>query len=301
MKTYKLEESPKSYKVKTLKSKKNLSLAYSSCPNDTYIFHAIAANLVADPELDFTVTLADVETLNQKAACGVFDITKLSFAALGNLRAEYALLRTGAALGRGCGPLVVVKPGTKIVQGIKLKVAVPGLGTTACLLFRFFLEQRFPGIEAELIAMPFETVMPSVLNNETDLGVIIHEGRFVFANLGLECLADLGVWWEEHTGLPIPLGCIAVKRTLGPLVGKRIEALIRQSIDHAVKNPESGRQYISEHAQELDDGVIDRHIGLYVNEFSSWLGKEGEAAIETFFKKGEQAGFIKPNKKPMFV
>ena len=284
-----------------MKQKKSLSLAYSSCPNDTYIFHAIAANLVTDPEIDFTVTLADVETLNQKAAEGIFDITKLSFAAFGNLRDEYALLRTGAALGRGCGPLVVAKPGVEIVPGMKLKVAVPGAGTTACLLFRFFLEERFPGIEAELTAIPFETVMPSVLNGQTDLGVIIHEGRFVFGNLGLECLADLGVWWEEHTGLPIPLGCIAVKRALGPLVGKRIEALIKQSIDHAVKSPEAGRQYIGEHAQELNDGVIDQHIGLYVNEFSSCLGKEGESAIETFLKKGEQAGFIKPSKLPLFA
>ena len=287
--------------MKRLSPKKNLSLAYSSCPNDTYIFHGIAANIVTDPELDFTITLADVETLNQKAGEGIFDVTKLSFAALGSLRDEYALLRTGSALGRGCGPLVVAKPGTGIVPNMRLKVAVPGLGTTACLLFRFFLEQKFPGIEAKLTAMPFETVMPSVLKGEADLGVIIHEGRFVFGNLGLECLADLGSWWEDHTGLPIPLGCIAVKRTLGPIVAKRIEALIRQSIDHAANNPESGRQYINEHAQELDNGVIARHIDLYVNEFSLYLSKEGEAAIETFFKKGEQAGFIKPSKKPLFL
>lgn len=280
---------------------KTLSLAYSSCPNDTYIFHAIAAKRIVDQTLDFTITLADVETLNQKAGAGRFDVTKLSFAALGNLRNDYALLRTGAALGRGCGPLVVAKPGTKIKPGTRLRVAVPGFGTTACLLFRFFLENQFPGITAELVAMPFEAIMPSIVRGENDIGVIIHEGRFVFQTLGLDCLADLGQWWETQTGLPIPLGCIAIKRDLGPEIAARVEGLIRQSIDLAGKNPQAGRQYIREHAQELDDQVINQHISLYVNTFSSCLGKEGEAAIEAFFEKGERAGLITPASKPLFA
>ena len=280
---------------------RELSLAYSSCPNDTYIFHGIAAKIVTDPDIDFNIILADVETLNQNAAKGLFDITKLSFAALGNLRDDYALLRSGAALGRGCGPLVVAKPGTKIVPNTRLRVAVPGLGTTACLLFRFFLEEHYPGITTELIPMPFETIMPSVINNKTDLGVIIHEGRFVFQTLGLDCLTDLGAWWEEQTGLPIPLGCIAIKRNLGPSLGKKIETLIKQSIEYAVKNPESGRQYIKKYAQELDDRVIDQHISLYVNDFSSHMGQEGEAAIEFFLKKAELSGFIKTSDKSLFV
>lgn len=280
---------------------KTLSLAYSSCPNDTYIFHAIAAKQVEDPELEFTITLADVETLNQKAEAGLFDVTKLSFAALGNLRNDYALLRTGAALGRGCGPLVVAKPGTKMNPDTRLKVAVPGFGTTACLLFRFFLEQQFPGIGAELVPMPFEAIMPSVIKGKSDLGVIIHEGRFVFQTLGLDCLADLGQWWEQQTRLPIPLGGIAVKRDLGSEIAAKVEGLIRQSIDHAEKNPQAGRQYIRDHAQELDDRVINQHISLYVNTFSSCLGKEGAAAIEAFFEKGERAGLITPTSKPLFA
>ncbi len=280
---------------------KPLSLAYSSCPNDTYIFHAIAAKLVADPALDFTITLADVETLNQRARAGRFDVTKLSFAALGNLRNDYALLRTGAALGRGCGPLVVAKPGTGITPGTRLRVAVPGFNTTACLLFRFFLEDQFPGITAELVPMPFETIMPSIVKGENDLGVIIHEGRFVFQTLGLDCLADLGQWWEQQTGLPIPLGCIAIKRDLGPGIAATVEDLIRQSIAHAEKDPQSGRQYIREHAQELDDQVINQHIRLYVNAFSSGLGKEGASAIKAFFEKGERSGLITPSSKPLFA
>ncbi len=282
-------------------TKRTLSLAYSSCPNDTYIFHAIAAKLVADPALDFTITLADVETLNQNAGAGRFDVTKLSFAALGDLRNDYALLRTGAALGRGCGPLVVATPGTRITPGSRIRVAVPGFGTTACLLFRFFLEEQFPETTAELVAMPFETIMPSIVKGESDLGVIIHEGRFVFQTLGLDCLADLGQWWETQTGLPIPLGCIAIKRDLGPGIAARVEDLIRQSIAHAEKDPQSGRHYIREHAQELDDQVINQHISLYVNGFSSFLGKEGEAAIEAFFEKGERAGLITPASKPLFA
>lgn len=281
--------------------KKKLSLAFSSCPNDTYIFAAIAAKSVIDPDLDFKITLADVETLNKSAAKKRFDITKLSFAALGNLRNDYALLRTGAALGRGCGPLVVAKPATIILPDKRFKVAVPGFGTTACLLFRFFLQERYPGSDPEIIAMPFETIMPSILKGESDLGVIIHEGRFVFGSLGLVCTMDLGAWWEKKTGLPIPLGCIAVKRTLGQNLAERVERLIGQSIDHARQNPKANRQYIQSHAQELDDGVIDKHINLYVNDFSSHMGTEGKAAIEKFFKEAERSGYIKPNDNPLFA
>lgn len=284
-----------------MSDKQTLSLAFSSCPNDTYIFHAMEAKLVTEPGLDFEISLADVETLNQEAANNRYDITKLSFAALGNLREEYALLRTGAALGRGCGPLVVAQPETKILPGQQLRVAVPGFATTACLLFRFFLKARYPGIEPEITAMPFETIMPSVLEGKSDLGVIIHEGRFVYETMGLSCISDLGAWWEEQTGLPIPLGCIAVKRGLGERVAARVEALIKRSIDHANKDPEAGREYIKAHAQELDDRVIQEHINLYVNDFSSHMGREGEAAIRAFFQKAEQAGLMKPSDQPLFA
>ncbi|MBI9090871.1 MAG: 1,4-dihydroxy-6-naphthoate synthase [Desulfobacterium sp.] len=280
---------------------KTLSLAFSSCPNDTYIFHAIAAKLVDAPGLDFEITLGDVETLNQAAAQTRFDVTKLSFAALGNLREEYTLLRTGAALGRGCGPLVVAKPETEILPNKKLRVAVPGFSTTACLLFRFFLKERYPGIDPELVAMPFETIMPSVINGESDLGVIIHEGRFVYQTMGLSCITDLGAWWEEQTGLPIPLGCIAIKRGLGAELATRVEDLIKRSILHANETPEAGRSYIKAHAQELDDRVIREHINLYVNDFSSHMGREGEAAIRTFFQKAEQAGLMQSCDQPLFA
>ncbi len=284
-----------------MKEKQTLSLAYSSCPNDTFIFHAMAHNMVKNDALDFQIILADVETLNQAAAKQQYDVTKLSFAALGSLRESYALLRSGAALGRGCGPLIIHRPQETPFQSKHPRIAVPGLGTTAFLLARFYFQALYPLIEPEFIPMPFENIMPLVLSSGADTGVIIHEGRFVYKNMGLECLCDLGQWWESETGLPIPLGCIAVKRNLGSGTALMIEQLIRKSILFAHANPQKGISYIKAHAQELDDQVIQEHIQLYVNDFSLDIGTEGEAAIRAFFKKAEQAGLIPESETPLFA
>lgn len=284
-----------------MKKQNQLSLAYSSCPNDTYIFHGLAHKLIDTKNLDFDINLADVETLNQNAENSMFDITKLSFAAFGNLRDKYALLKTGAALGRGCGPLVISMPGEKPGDKLKPKIAVPGLGTTAYLLFRLFFEDLYPELIPEIIPMAFEKIMSSVNQGQTDFGVIIHEGRFVYNQMGLECLADLGTWWEEKTCLPIPLGCIAVKRDMDKKTALKIQSLIADSIEYASLNPSAGMEYIKLHAQELDDLVIKEHIRLYVNDFSKNIGEEGEAAITAFLKKGEKAGLIAPSNKPLFA
>ena len=285
---------------------KSLSLAYSSCPNDTYIFHAMVHGLVDTAPLDFHTTIADVETLNQKAAKSTYDITKLSFAAMGTLGNRYRLLRSGAALGRGCGPLVITLPGQSFSSlsnssPSKIKVAVPGMGTTACLLFRFYLEDRFPGLTAELIPMPFEQVMPAVKAEHVHMGVIIHEGRFVYEQMGFELTQDLGQWWEDHTGLPIPLGCIAVKKEMDKKTALQVEALIRQSISHASKFPSDCAAYVRGYAQELEERVIQEHIGLYVNDFSMDLGTEGEKAVLTFFEKAEKAGILPQGPASWFV
>ncbi len=280
---------------------KILSLAYSSCPNDTFIFHALAHKLINTSDLDFNISLADVETLNQNAEKSIFDITKLSFAAFGNLRNRYALLKTGAALGRGCGPLVI-SLGKRKPDDMKIpKIAVPGLGTTAYLLFRLLLDDFYPGLNPEILHMGFEKIMPSVKSGKTDFGVIIHEGRFVYTRLGLECLADLGKWWEGKTSLPIPLGCIAVKRDMDRQKVLKIQSLIKDSIDYAFNNPSAGKPYIKMHAKELDDKVIDEHIRLYVNEFSKDIGEQGEKAIKVFLEKGEKAGLIVPDTSPLFA
>ncbi len=282
-------------------------MAYSSCPNDTFIFKGIAKKLISTRGLKFNIVLEDVETLNQNAAKGAYDITKLSFAALGNLP-DYALLRTGAALGIGCGPLVISLPnrtldkmGSLSGSAGKQVIAVPGLGTTAYHLFRFYMDDMFPGIETRIIPMPFEKIMPAVIKKEADFGVIIHEGRFVYQNMNLEMKADLGQWWEDKTSLPIPLGCIAVKRDMDPAIALEIQTLIRESIDHAFCHPTLGDDYIREYAQEMEEDVIQQHIGLYVNAFSKDIGDKGTTAVTTFFEYAARAGLMEKTDLPLFA
>jgi 1,4-dihydroxy-6-naphthoate synthase len=293
-----------------MKNKKTYGLAYSSCPNDTFIFKGIARHLIDTRGMDFNIVLEDVETLNQNAAKGTYDITKLSFAALGNLLDKYALLRTGAALGLGCGPLIISLPNRtlsdkkddtgKYPPG-KQVIAVPGLGTTAYHLFRFYMDDLFPEIETTIIPMPFERIMPAVMGKKADFGVIIHEGRFVYQNMNLEMRADLGQWWEDKTSLPIPLGCIAVKRSMDPDRALEIQTLIGESIDHGFLHPTLGDAYIREYAQEMKEDVIRQHIGLYVNEFSKDIGDIGTTAVTTFFEYAARAGLIQRPSYPLFA
>ncbi len=278
-------------------------LAYSSCPNDTFIFKAIARRLIDLEGREFDICIDDVEALNQAAVQLTHDITKLSFAALGNLLDRYALLRSGAALGSGCGPLVVSRPGRSLADaaGKTPTVAVPGMGTTAYHLFRFFMADRFPEVDFTLTPMSFEKIMPAVVDETADFGLIIHEGRFVYPSLGLERVADLGQWWEDKTELPIPLGCMAVRRDMDPDTACRIQALIRKSIDHAFAHPDLGADYIRQHAQELDDTVIRQHIDLYVNDYSKDLGETGEQAVTAFFAYARKTGMIPDTDFPLFV
>lgn len=283
------------------KSDKTYDLAYSSCPNDTFIFKAVARQLIDLRGYRFNIVLEDVETLNQQAKKGVHDITKLSFAAFGSLTDSYALLRTGSALGLGCGPLLISLPGRSVEDAKIPVIAVPGMGTTACLLFRFYMDDLFPGKTVSLLPMPFDRIMPAIIEKQADFGVIIHEGRFVYPSLGLEMKADLGEWWEKKTSLPIPLGCIAVKRDLDPAVARDIQELIGKSIDHAFLHPGLAHDYIQTHARELDETVIQQHIRLYVNDFSRDIGRAGEEAITIFFEKGRAAGFLPKTHHPLFA
>lgn len=271
---------------------KKISLAFSSCPNDTFIFKGIVRKLIPLRGVDFDIVIEDVETLNQKAGGSTYDVTKLSIAALGSLTDRYRLLRTGAALGKGCGPLLISLPRKDALLDKTPVVAVPGLGTTACHLFSFYMKDLFADITPEIRPMPFEKVMPSVTAGHADLGVIIHEGRFVYENFGLQLVADLGQWWESSTGLPIPLGCIAVKKEVTAETALTIQELIKESIEHAFLYPEAGYDFIQSHAQELDETVIQKHIQLYVNDFSRDIGKLGETAIQTFFQKSVEAGLL---------
>lgn len=278
-------------------------LAYSSCPNDTFMFKAIARQLIDLKGTGFDIHIDDVEALNQAAVQVTHDITKLSFAALGNLLDRYALLRCGAALGNGCGPLVVSRPGNSFIDedGRKPTVAIPGLGTTAYHLFRFFMADRFPEIDFTILPMSFEKIMPAVVNHTADLGLIIHEGRFVYPTLGLERVADLGQWWETKTELPIPLGCIAIRRDLDPDTACHVQSLVRESISHAFAHPDQGADHIREHAQEMDEQVIRQHIGLYVNHFSKDLGDTGEQAVTAFLAYARKTGMIPDSDLPLFA
>ncbi len=256
---------------------RTLSLAYSPCPNDTFLFHALAHGLVRVPGVEFTIDLHDVEVLNQAALAGQYDVTKLSFAALDQVLGDYALLRSGAALGRGCGPLVVARPGFDPSRLANVKVAVPGLMTTARRLLELFLQKK-----PDVVPLVFDQIMPAVAAGKFEFGVIIHEGRFTFADHGLVQVVDLGEWWETEKGLPIPLGGIVVRRALGPDLGRQIERAIRDSVLFARRNPEASADYVAAHAQEMDPQVTRQHIELYVNDFTVNLGDEGERAVRAF-------------------
>ena len=284
-----------------MKPNQTYTLAFSSCPNDTFIFKAIARQLIDLHGYCFDIVLEDVETLNQKAAKGTYDITKLSFAAFGSLAQTYALLRTGSALGLGCGPLIISLPGRSLDDKTQPVIAVPGMGTTAYHLFRLYVDDKYIDMDASIIPMPFEKIMPAVIERKADFGVIIHEGRFVYPDMGLELKADLGLWWEDKTFLPIPLGCIAIKRDIDSAIACDIQKLIGKSIDHAFLNPSMAYDYIQTYAQELDEDVIQQHIGLYVNNFSKDIGEKGEAAITTFFEKARASGLIEKSKNALFA
>jgi 1,4-dihydroxy-6-naphthoate synthase len=273
-----------------------LSLGYSPCPNDTFIFYALIHGRIAAEGLSFRERLEDVETLNALARQGALDLTKVSYHALGHLRRDYALLRSGGALGRGCGPLVVARSMAAMDDLRSRRIAIPGLLTTANLL----LQLHGSGFD-NLVVLPFHRIMEAVVDGEVEAGVIIHESRFTYRDKGLVEILDLGAWWEEETGAPIPLGGILARRSLGAEVISRADRALRRSVEYALAHPGEARAYIKTHAQELSDTVIDSHIALYVNNFSVDLGDEGIRAVETLFARAEARGILPRQDLPLFV
>ena len=276
--------------------KQNLTLGYSTCPNDTFIFYALAHNLIERRGLQFKIELADVETLNQQARAGVFDISKLSFAAIGHLLDTYGVLRSGSALGRGCGPLVVARPGFNLNQIDSKKIAVPGMWTTACILLGLYLSKK-----PDVVPMLFDLIMPAVERGDLDFGVIIHEGRFTYKNYGLISLLDLGKWWEQKTSLPIPLGGIAIRRDIAPEIARSVETAIRESALYGFKHRTETDGYVKKYAGEMSSAVIRRHIDLYVNEFTVEIGEQGKEAVEALFEMARDRGMLPESKMPVFV
>jgi 1,4-dihydroxy-6-naphthoate synthase len=263
-----------------------LSLAFSPCPNDTFVFHALVHGLVPGAP-DFDVTFADVDITNTAAADGRFDLVKVSYAALPWLLDRYALLPCGGALGRGCGPLVLTGGGTDPAALRGGTVAVPGDRTTAYLLFRLWAAEHQPG---RIEVVPFDKIMPGVAEGRYDAGLVIHEARFTYQKYGLTSLADLGEWWEGDTGLPIPLGAILARR--GAVDPAEAAGWVRESVRHAWAHPGDSAAYVAAHAQEMDPAVQQQHIDLYVNGFTEDLGDEGYAAIEALLGRAAAAGLV---------
>ena len=275
-----------------------LHLGYSFCPNDTFIFHALHAGLVPGPLLVREV-LEDVQTLNEWAVAGRLPMTKISYRAYFDVMDRYVALRSGGALGRGVGPLIVTRPGVTDLTG--LRVASPGALTTAELLLRL----ASPG--AEVVRMRYDEVMPAVERGEyagqpVGAGLIIHESRFTYPQHGLAKLLDLGAWWEGETGLPLPLGAILVRRDLPAQTQRELQAAVRRSLEYAYAHPEASRQYIRQHALEMSDEVMQAHIDLYVNPLSLDVGAEGERAVRELLRRAVEAGAVTARPDlPLFV
>ncbi len=262
---------------------RELTFGHSPCPNDTFAFHALTHGLVETP-CRITPVLLDIEVLNRRAHSGEFDITKLSVGAFAGVGQRYRLLRSGAALGHGVGPLVVARAATlndalrapmSLAEAARGTIAIPGRETTA---FRL-LSLAVPAV-GNVVEMRYDQILGAVENGDVDAGLIIHESRFTYQDHGLVKVADLGDWWEQEMHLPVPLAGICVRSDIDVETADALERAIRASVQYAFDHPEASRAYVREHAQEMSDEVCDQHIKLYVNEHSLDIGDEGLRAIE---------------------
>jgi 1,4-dihydroxy-6-naphthoate synthase len=277
-------------------SMKTLTLGFSPCPNDTFIFGALATGKLEVPGFQLEIIHEDVETLNKLAKEALLDFTKISFHAFALVAKRYALLRSGAALGRGCGPLVVAREPRDMDSLRGEAIAIPGELTTANLLLQLYGEGF-----SHVHPMSYETIMPRLQRGEFSAGVIIHEGRFTYGNYGLHQVLDLGGWWEETQDLPVALGGILVRRELGRDIAEVIEDAIRHSSNFARQNSEKIWSYIKAHAQEMDDKVIRQHIDLYVNKYSFDLGEEGSLAIKRLLELAHKRDLLPPVAAGLFL
>lgn len=273
-----------------------LSLGFSPCPNDTFIFDALVHQKVDTEGLEFDVILADVEELNQKAVQGVLDITKLSYHAYAHLTTQYVLLDAGSALGRNCGPLLIAKRPLSAEEIKKGPIAIPGKLTTA----NFLLSLAYPEAQNKQEFL-FSDIEKAVQQEEVIAGLIIHENRFTYQDKGLVKIQDLGEFWEVSTGHPIPLGGIVAHRRLATDIQHKINRVMARSVAYAQQHPLATRDYVSAHAQEMNEDVMYAHIGLYVNDYTRDLGTEGRAAIAALFQKAEALNVVPAIKEEIFL
>ncbi len=273
-----------------------LSLGFSPCPNDTFIFDAMIHKKIDVEGLDFKVFMEDVETLNRKALQQELEITKLSCFAYGRLAECYVLLDSGGAMGMNCGPLLIAKKSITQEAINEGPIAIPGDLTTANFLFSLAYPKA-----AHKIAFTFNEIEDAVLDGVVNAGVIIHENRFTYESRGLTKIVDLGSYWEEKTGFPIPLGAIAVKRTIPDDLKHKINRVIRRSVEFALANPDSSLDFVKTYAQEMDVEVMQKHIALYVNHFSVDMGDQGREALNYLYGKAKEMELIKQFKSKIFL
>ncbi len=267
---------------------RELSLAHSPDSDDAFMFYALATLKVRAPGLKFTHTLSDIETLNRAAQTEKYDVTAVSFSAYPLLAGRYALLDCGSSFGDGYGPLIVASRGLKADQLAGRRIGVPGLLTTSYLALKLF-EPR-----CEAVPMPFDKIIGAVTSGTVEAGLLIHEGQLIYSRSGLHRVADLGVWWHQQTGLPLPLGGNAVRRALGPAVIQRIADALRESVSYALEHRDAALNYAMQFARDMDYDLADKFVGMYVNQWTLGMGEIGHRAVRELLARGAAAGLVPP-------
>lgn len=265
---------------------REITIAHSPDSDDAFMFYALATNKVRAPGLAFKHTLCDIETLNQAARRGVYDLTAISFHAYPYIQEHYSLLSTGGSVGEGYGPMIVSTRAFSQEHIKRVRIAVPGTLTTAYLALQLFA----PGIETAVV--PFDQIIPQVLGGKYEAGLIIHEGQLTYSKSGLQKIVDLGQWWGQTTGLPLPLGGNAIRRSLGPEIIQQVARALKQSIQYALEHREQGLEYANQFARDLDRQSADKFVGMYVNERTLDYGDDGRRAIRRLLQLGHEAGII---------
>lgn len=271
---------------KTEKEPVEIKLAHSPDSDDAFMFYALATHKLATPGYKYTHTLSDIQTLNEAALTETYDVTAISFAAYPGLRDKYVLLDCGASFGEGYGPIVVCTKSLKPQELAGKRIGVPGVKTTAYLTLKLF-ESNF-----EPVVMPFDKIIDAVQNNLVEAGLLIHEGQLFFPEKGLHKVIDLGIWWQEQTGLPLPLGGNAVRRALGPKVGLQIAKAIRDSVSYGLEHREEALNYAMQFAREMDAELADTFVGMYVNKWNLGYGEKGRQAVKELITRGTKAGLL---------
>ncbi len=271
---------------KTEKSPVEIKLAHSPDSDDAFMFYALATHKLPTPGYKYTHVLADIQSLNDAALTETYDVTAISFAAYPALRDKYVLLDCGASFGEGYGPIVVSTKALKPTELAGKRIGVPGMKTSAFLALKLY-EPDF-----EPVVMPFDKIIDAVQNNLVEAGLLIHEGQLFFPKMGLHRIVDLGVWWQEETGLPLPLGGNAVRRALGPQIGRQIAKTIRDSVSYGLEHREEALNYAMQFAREMDAELADKFVGMYVNNWTLGCGEKGQQAVKELIKRGTKAGLL---------